>query len=46
MLAKRKELGDFVYDLTTESTLGKREARKAVILESGANYDGEWIVGT
>jgi hypothetical protein len=44
--SKRKDIRDFKYDEKSEAVLGKRETRKAVILESGAKYDGEWIVGT
>jgi len=40
-------LGEFFYqDSVQESKLGQRETRKATILENGAKYEGEWIVGS
>lgn len=43
--SKRQELGDFKYENeASENYLGKREFRKATILENGANYEGEWLL--
>lgn len=43
----RAELGEFVYnEYAFEKKLGAREVRPSTILESGARYEGEWLVGT
>lgn len=43
----RQTLGEFLYDdQQFEQELGAREPRITVILENGARYEGEWLVGT
>lgn len=39
-------LGDFQYDPKLEQDFGRRETRKLAIMENGAKYTGEWLVGT
>ena len=40
----REQLGDFVYDdYEFERQLGSRERRPMILLESGAQYEGEWL---
>lgn len=44
--AIRTKLGDFNYDKQDfEQTLDTREVRNVVIMENGARYTGEWLVG-
>ena len=43
----REQLGDFNYDdHAFEKTLGVRENRQMIMLESGAQYEGEWLRNT
>ena len=43
----REQLGPFVYDdYQFENTLGKRELRETMLLENGAQYEGEWLKQT
>ncbi len=40
-------MGVFQYDdIAFEKQLGQRESQDMVILENGARYEGEWMVGT
>lgn len=43
----REQLGDFKYeDAAYEKQLGQCEHRPLVLLENGAQYEGEWTRGT
>ena len=43
----RAQLGDFQYDDDNfERSLGDREQRPMVVLENGARYEGEWLLGS
>jgi len=43
----REQLGEFNYDdYAYEKKLGSREMRQMVMLESGAQYEGEWLRGS
>ena len=43
----RAQLGDFQYDDDHfERSLGDREQRNMVVLENGARYEGEWLLGS
>ena len=43
----RAQLGDFQYDDEHfERSLGDREQRSMVVLENGARYEGEWLLGS
>ena len=43
----RAQLGDFQYDDEHfERSLGDREQRAMVVLENGARYEGEWLLGS
>ena len=43
----RDQLGPFIYDdHEYERSLGQREVRQMVILENGAQYEGQWLRGT
>ena len=43
----RAQLGPFAYDdMQFEKQLGDRERRQMVVLENGAQYEGEWIRGS
>ena len=41
----REQLGDFDYD-EEPAGLGRRELREMMLLENGAKYEGEWLIGT
>lgn len=43
----RAQLGPFNYDdYAYEKTLGQREIRQMVLLENGAQYEGQWLRGS
>ena len=45
VISIREQLGDFEFGHEPKS-LGKRELRPMMVLENGARYEGQWLIGS